>query len=231
MKAEWGFVYNGSVAVSAVNENGQNTYTTLQVGDIWYFPKGVAHTIVGLADQSEYLLVFDDGNFDALGTTFNLDDWLTHTPIDILAKNFGVNASIFNSVPKTDPYIVPGNGSSEGIVSPYGTLNGTSSYVYSLRTNPPQPVPGGGGTFAKIDSTNFPIATTIAATYVTLKPGGLRELHWHPNADEWLYFHQGTGRATVFLGSSTARTFDFSAGDTAVFPDNSGKSHMYCSNP
>lgn len=49
-----------------------------------------------------------------------------------------------------------------------------------------------------------------------------RELHWHPNAEEWLYFHTGHARATVFIGGANARTFDFSAGDTAVFPDNSG---------
>jgi oxalate decarboxylase/phosphoglucose isomerase-like protein (cupin superfamily) len=42
-------------------------------------------------------------------------------------------------------------------------------------------------------------------------------------AEEWLYFHHGNARATVFLGDSKARTFDFTAGDTAVFPDNSGK--------
>jgi oxalate decarboxylase/phosphoglucose isomerase-like protein (cupin superfamily) len=41
-------------------------------------------------------------------------------------------------------------------------------------------------------------------------------------AEEWLYFHQGNAQATVFIGGATARTFDFSAGDTAVFPDNSG---------
>ncbi|KAI4247327.1 MAG: hypothetical protein L6R42_009672, partial [Xanthoria sp. 1 TBL-2021] len=82
--------------------------------------------------------------------------------------------------------------------------------------------PGGGGTLANVDSRNFPIATTIAAAIITLEPQGLRELHWNPNAGEWLYFHQGQARATVFLGGSIARTFDFRAGDTAVFPDNSG---------
>lgn len=47
-------------------------------------------------------------------------------------------------------------------------------------------------------------------------------------AQEWLYFHSGHARATVFIGGATARTFDFSAGDTAVFPDNSGEecSHL-----
>jgi oxalate decarboxylase/phosphoglucose isomerase-like protein (cupin superfamily) len=45
-------------------------------------------------------------------------------------------------------------------------------------------------------------------------------------AEEWLYFHQGHARATVFIGDSKARTFDFHPGDTAVFPDNSGKYNL-----
>jgi oxalate decarboxylase family bicupin protein len=94
--------------------------------------------------------------------------------------------------------------------------------VYKTFQHPSEPVPGGGGLFYKIDSTNFPISKTIASTFVVLEPGGLRELHWHPTAEEWLYFHEGEGRATVFIGQGNSRTFDFSAGDTAVFPDNSG---------
>lgn len=41
-------------------------------------------------------------------------------------------------------------------------------------------------------------------------------------AEEWLYFHKGEARATVFIGNAAARTFDFRAGDTGVFPTNSG---------
>lgn len=66
-KAEWGYVYAGQVLVSAVDENGKNQVDVLNVGDIWYFPKGQAHSVSGLADENEYLLVFDDGNFDAQG--------------------------------------------------------------------------------------------------------------------------------------------------------------------
>ena len=114
-------------------------------------------------------------------TTFNVDDWITHTPKSILAKNFGVNESIFDTVPTTDPYIAKSNVSSPDIDSPYGKLQGNSSYVYHLSQRPAPPAPGGGGTLAIIDSRNFPIATTIAAAIVTLEPKGLRELHWHPN--------------------------------------------------
>lgn len=174
-------MYAGSVRVAAVDEKGRNQVDTLQVGDIWYFPKGQAHTIQGLDEENEYLLAFDDGNFDATGTTFNVDDWITHTPKSILAKNFGVDESIFDTVPQKDPYIAKGNVSKPDIDSPFGKLEGNSSYVYKLSQKDVPPAPGGGGTLAIVDSTNFPIATTIAAAVVNLEPGGLRELHWHPN--------------------------------------------------
>lgn len=66
-QAEWGQVLFGRVLVSAVDENGRHQVTELGFGDIWYFPKGQAHTVQGLDDENEYLLAFDDGNFDAAG--------------------------------------------------------------------------------------------------------------------------------------------------------------------
>ena len=139
-----------------------------------------------------------------------VDDWITHTPKSVLAKNFGLNESVFGSVPSPNPYIFNGTVSTRNVTDgPAGALSGNSSFVYRTFQHPAEKVPGGGGEFRKIDSTNFPISKTLATTFVTLKPGGLRELHWHPNAEEWLYFHKGEGRATVFIGNSNARTFDF----------------------
>jgi oxalate decarboxylase len=187
--AEWGFVYSGRVLVSAVDENGKYQVDILGLGDIWYFPKGQAHTVHGLDDENEYLLVFDDGDFDKVGTTFNIDDWLSKTPKSILAKNFGVNESVFNSLPTTNPYILNGTISTHNVTGPNGQLIGNSSYVYHTFQHKPEPVPGGGGLFYKIDSTNFPIATTIASTFVQLEPKGLRELHWHPTVSaSWTSF-------------------------------------------
>lgn len=224
--AEWGFVYAGRVTVSAVDADGNFQVSTLQPGDVWYFPKGIAHVIQGLDDENEYLLAFDEANFDAIGTTFMVDDWLLHTPLDVIVKNFGVSEDVFEGLLdlETDPYILNATVAKNDVTagSDSQEASGKNSFVYIARDNPTEPVPGGGGTFRIVDSTTFPIATTLAAAFVTLEPGGLRELHWHPNAQEWLYFHRGTARASIFIGNAAARTFDFSAGDTAVFPDNSG---------
>ena len=164
-----------------MDETGAYQVEKLDVGDIWYFPKGSAHTVQGLSDENEYLLVFDDGNFDAVGTTFNIDDWLSHTPVSVLAKNFGVPESTFGTIPSPNPYIVNSTVNTQPITDWHLKLTGNSSYVYHTFQHPSLPVPGGGGEFRIIDSRNFPISTTIAATVVTLKPKGLRELHWHPN--------------------------------------------------
>ena len=180
-QAEWGFVYKGEVLISAVDEDGRNEVDRLGEGDIWYFPKGEAHTIQGLSDENEYLLAFDDGDFDAVGTTFNVDDWITHTPKDILAKSFGVNASVFEKTPSPNPYILNATVSDGEVEHPYGELTGNASYAFHVDQQTVQQAAGGGGTISIVDSRNFPVSKTIAAAIVTLKPGALRELHWHPN--------------------------------------------------
>jgi len=153
-----------------------------------------------------------------------VDDWIAHTPKSVLAQNFGLNESVFSTIPTPDPYILNATAPTNPQLSNSTSgLFSNSSYVFHNSNNSASvPVPGGGGHLSIVDSRNFPIAKTIAAAIVTLSPGGLRELHWHPNAEEWLYFSKGHARATTFIGGANARTFDFSAGDTAVFPDNSG---------
>ena len=75
-----------------------------------------------------------------------------------------------------------------------------------------------GGTVRIADSTNFPISTTITAALVEVEPGGMREMHWHPNTDEWQYYIEGNGRMTVFASDGKARAFDYQAGDVGYVP-------------
>jgi oxalate decarboxylase len=46
----------------------------------------------------------------------------------------------------------------------------------------------------------------------------MRELHWHPNADEWQYYLSGQARMTVFASQGQAQTFDYQAGDVGYIP-------------
>jgi oxalate decarboxylase len=95
----------------------------------------------------------------------------------------GIDPSLLASVPSPNPYILKTNLSASDLTidSPYGKLEGNSSYVFKASEVAAEEVPGGGGTVKTVDSRNFPVAKTIASSIVTLKPGALRELHWHPN--------------------------------------------------
>jgi oxalate decarboxylase len=90
--------------------------------------------------------------------------------------------------------------------------------TFSHRLMAQEPIKTRSGTVRIVDSSIFPVSTTIAAALVEIEPGGMRELHWHPNADEWQYYIEGQARMGVFGASGQARTFDFRAGDVGWAP-------------
>ena len=216
--AEWAYMLYGTARITAIDAQGRNFVDDVGVGDLWFFGSGIPHSIQGLGpDGCEFLLVFDDGSFDE-ENTFLVSDWFKHTPADVLAKNFGVTASSFEHVPSPDElYIfqapIPGPLATDRI--PGATA---VPHTFSHRMLAQPPIVTSGGTVRITDSKVFPASTAIAAALVEVKPGGLRELHWHPNADEWQYYIEGQGRMGVFGASGQARTFDFRAGDVGYVP-------------
>ena len=54
-----------------------------------------------------FILVFDNGYFSEFGT-FSISDWIGHAPKELLAKNFGLPASTFDSFPKNEVYFAKG---------------------------------------------------------------------------------------------------------------------------
>ena len=216
--AEWAYMLYGTARITAVDAKGNNFVDDVGVGDLWYFPAGTPHSIQGLGpDGCEFLLVFDDGDFDE-DDTFLITDWFKHTPNEVLGKNFGVAASFFGHTPDpSERYIfaapVPGPLSADKIA---GATPVQHSFSHHLLAQ--QPIKTKGGSARISDSSTFPVSTTIAAALVELEPGGMRELHWHPNSDEWQYYIEGQARMGVFGASGQARTFDFRAGDVGYVP-------------
>jgi oxalate decarboxylase len=215
VEAEWAIMLYGSARITAVDQQGRSFVSDVSEGDLWLFPKGVPHSIQGLGpDGCRFLLVFDDGNFNEFGT-FLITDWLAHTPKEVLAKNLNVAESTFNNVPREELFIfqaeVPGDLKVEQTQAAQGT--GVVPQRFDFRPSQMKPTKvTQGGEVTIVDSKVFPV-TPISAAIVRLKPGGLRELHWHRNADEWQYYISGKGRMTVFIGDARARTMDFEEGD------------------
>jgi len=214
--AEWAFMLYGAARITAIDAEGKSFVTDVEENDLWYFPTGIPHSIQGLnPDGALFLLVFDDGNFSEYATVL-LSDWMAHTPKDVLAKNFGVSSKALANLPQNELFIFQAEvpGPLEADQKAAAGSRGLSSYDFAFRTlQLPITKRTKGGEVRIVDSGVFKASKTIAAAIVTVHPGGIRELHWHQNADEWQYYFGGKGRMTVFGTGGRARTMDFESGD------------------
>lgn len=216
-EGEWAYMIKGKARITVVDQNLRTFQDDVEEGEGWYFPAGIPHSIQGLGDDGcEFLLVFDDGSFDE-NETFQLTDWLAHTPRDVLAKNFNVPESAFDNIPKHELYIVeaavPGPLAKDKVAGLGPVPNPLSHRMIKM-----EPIRMKYGTVRIMDSTNFPASKTIASALVEVQPGGMRELHWHPNSDEWQYYLSGQARMTVFGSGGDAQTFNYQAGDVGTIP-------------
>jgi oxalate decarboxylase len=216
-QAEWAVMTYGNCRVTILDWTGRPQVADVKEGDLWYFPAGLPHSLQGLEpDGAEFVLAFDNGESSEFNTLL-VTDWVAHTPPEVLAKNFGVPAEAFKNIPAHNRWIYQSSISAPPLATVEAQIAAaagkpTNSFVFSLADLPPTRETKS-GSVRIADSTNFLVSKTIAASRVTIKPGGLREMHWHPNADEWLYIIKGSGRATVFNTGPAAVTANFHAGD------------------
>ena len=213
---EWAIVLYGTARITAIDQDGKSFVADVKKNDLWYFPSGIPHSIQGLEpDGTEFMLVFDDGDFSESETVL-LSDAMAHLPPEVLSKNFGVAELALKNLPKQELFIfqtaVPG--ALEADQKAAAGARGKSSRDFAFRTMEMPPTKRTkGGEVRIVDSSTFKASTNVAMAMVTVHPGGLRELHWHPNADEWQYYIAGKGRMTVVSTGNRARTMDFQAGD------------------
>lgn len=215
-EAEWAYVLKGKVRFYLVDDQRRTLVEDLEEGDLWLAPAGFPHAIQGLEEGTEFLLVFNDGNFSE-NQTLLVTEMFAHVPRSVLAKNFGIPEDAFDGIPEAEKYIfrLPVPAPLEEVRRDLGAVNFTSQYVFrasQLSKNKFE-----GGATQVVDNKNFE-ATNLAALFIDLEPGGMREIHWHPDADELQYYISGKARMTVFDSVSSARTFDYQAGDVGYVP-------------
>jgi oxalate decarboxylase len=235
-QAEWSIMVEGQCRITTLDEEGRAQVADVQNGDLWYFPPGLPHSLQGLGSTgAEFVLAFDNGRSTEFNTLM-LTDWVAHTPPDVLALNFGVPTDAFKNIPLNQRWIFQGTDP--------GPLAADQRAVRSAKGAPPHPFvfplssmaptrQSRGGTVHVVDSRNFNASKTVAMALVTVKPGAMRELHWHPHADEWQYYLKGQARMTVFDTGPRATTADFKAGDVGYvkkslghYVQNMGKTDM-----
>lgn len=222
LAAEWAYMLEGRCRVTVISPDGQAEQADFGPGDTWYFPRGHGHSLQGLGPgDCHFLLGFDNGHFSEFGT-FSITDWVAHTPPSVLSRNLGVPEAALAGFPKNEVYIGAGKvpprefaDLRNGDVQP-----AQMSHKYRLGEQPVLVFPGGEERI--VSSKEFPIQTTLTAARMDLKPGALRELHWHPNADEWQYYVRGRARVGIFGSHGRTRTEEFGPGQVAFIPQGFG---------
>jgi oxalate decarboxylase len=211
--AEWAYILEGKVRTTVITPGGTTSTDEFEVGDIWYFPRGYGHALQCVGDKPCYFLLgFDNGHFSEFGT-FSVTDWVSHTSPDILARNSGLPASTFAALPKKELYIGKGKIASQ---TPPRNMDAaisssSSSHKFRMETDGVKQT-FNGGYIKVVSSTEFPIQNTLTALRMNIEPGAIRELHWHPNADEWQYVMSGQGRVSIFGSHGRVKTMDYGKG-------------------
>lgn len=222
--AEWGFVLSGRVRTTIVDPAGNQGTDDFDPGDCWYFPRGHPHVLEALGDEPcHFLLIFDNGYFTEFGT-FSITDWMAQVPRDVLAKSLRVPEASLASLPGGEVYFAAGETPPDPPANPHGGASPTAlPHRFRLRAQDPERVCPGGREW-KVDSSQFAIQQTMTGLYFEIDPGGMRELHWHPNADEWQYVVEGTVRVTLFGARGRYRQETITAGHVAYIPQGYGHS-------
>jgi oxalate decarboxylase len=222
LAAEWAYVLDGRCRTTVISPNGQAEVSEFEPGETWYFPRGHGHAIQGLGPgECHFLLGFDNGHFSEFGT-FSITDWISHTSPHILSRNLGLPESAFAQFPKKEVYIGPGKLPAHVLEEVRNADLEPSQAAHKFRLDKQTPHVLEGGEERIVSSKEFPIQTTLTAVKMDLKPGALREMHWHPHADEWQYYVKGGARVTIFGSHGRVRTEEFKPGQVAFIKQGYG---------
>ncbi|BDV39491.1 oxalate decarboxylase OxdD [Methylocystis bryophila] len=215
--AEWAFVIEGRCQTVVIDPTGASEINNFEPGDLWYFAKGHGHSIQTIGDKPcHFILSFDNGAFSEHGT-FSITDWIDVTPKDLLALEFGLPKDLFDAFPKGETYIQEGSvlRAEDALDAPWPK---ESTHKFRLLRDPKAARDFEGGTFRLATVDEFPAQKTMSGGLMTLKPGGMRKLHWNVNANEWHYYLKGRGQVAVFGSGGRGKVAEFTPGDVAYIP-------------
>jgi oxalate decarboxylase len=220
--AEWGYVVKGNVRTTVISPSGQAGQDDFGPGDVWFFPKGHGHSIQGLGpEDAHFVLGFDDGHFSEFGT-FSITDWIGHTPPNVLSQNLELPESALANFPKGEVYIVPGK-VPPAEQAPLRQIDPPANqFPHKYRLGAVPPLEFAGGELRIVSQKEFPIQNSMSGATMLIKPGGLREMHWHPNSDEWQFYLSGRARVTIFGAHGRTKSEEFGPGQVAFIKQGFG---------
>jgi oxalate decarboxylase len=194
---------------------GHDTFT-VDKGEIVYVPKGYLHHIENINhSETKFAIAFNHEKPEDIGISGSTGSM----PDKVLGDTFGLGAEYFSNFKKSShDLLITFRSKMEEDGTTTTTYQTIPNYhKFNLKDFPPM-VQTKGGTVSLGNADNFGILSGLACYLLTLKPKGIREPHWHPNAAELDYVISGRARMTIFSPGDIVDTFEVGPGEVVFIP-------------
>ena len=212
----------GNCCTTVLSPDGADT-DTFAPGDVWCFPRGWGHSIRGIgASECHFILIFDDGAF-AEAHTLSITDWLAHTSPAVVSQSLGLGIEWVAKLPKGEAYFAGG----PFLMIPSRMLSPSRSRHLQRRIAIRWGPSNRGACRAAAHNGGLPRMSFRSRPRHPppcwrFEPGAMRELHWHPHADEWQYYLEDAAEMAVYLGMGHTVIEKFVTGDIGYVPMGAG---------
>jgi len=218
---EWGFVTQGTCRITLMNNAGQYNDMDASVGDIWSFPASWGHAIQGIDENvgCKMVLFFNSPELPTYND-LGLSEISSYFPNDVLSENLNtpedVVETFYKQASTKGPLIV-----TQGPMPPPPMAQSTNPLPESPLINILDGTcfdAGSGGYIYEVRDDVFPFTKSMSGGLIQMAAGALRDIHWHPNADEMHTVLKGQLKVTVVGIGGARQTFTLKAGDVGFVP-------------
>lgn len=207
---------NGTCRITLMNNDAQYVNAIAQDGDFWYFPKSWAHSLQGVdPDLGCTMALFFDAAQSPIFNDLDISEMIGAFPLDVLSENLGTPVSVLESFQQKSLVV------SQGAFPP-------PPFPESKHPLPEWPIfeaadgdckdTGAGGYILEVRNEIFPATKTMSGAFMRLEEGSLRDIHWHPNADEMHFVLSGSVQVSIYGIGGVRDTYVISAGDVGFVP-------------
>lgn len=229
--AELSYCIRGRARVTIFPSNSDadsftvNTFT-VDPGEIVFVPQGFMHDIENISNE-EAKFVITHSNEQP--TTLGMSGSVGSMPNRVMNKTFGINPpnTFFNGFNNNSTKDIvtglkktaTGTANNNTLSSRINIPNVPNSYKFNVEGISPQ-IQTAGGTVAKANTNSFPIlsGSNLSLFSLIMKPNGIREPHWHPNASELGYVLDGLARLIILNPGGNVDTFEIGPGEIYFVP-------------
>jgi oxalate decarboxylase len=215
---ELGYCLSGGAIMTIFSPGAGHDTFTVHAGEVVFVPRGYLHHIENIYEgETKFAIAFNHERPEDIGIS-----GATGSMADrVLGYTFGIDSQYFSKF-KKHPHDILITSKESMTTTATGTTNYYKSKIlnrhkFNLKGTPPV-VQTKGGTASFATANNFEIVCGIACALLTLKPNGIREPHWHPNAAELDYVISGRARMTIFGPGDSVDTFEVGPGEIVFIP-------------